>query len=251
MHTVINKKKILSLLLQQWQRSFNNKYMSYIINKPLNNNNGNDYYGGGSGEYNIVANATIENQSNQFHYEIGLGSINRMKIESIRKSFPSNYFVIPTKVLIPIPNPKTKIDTYQMAKYRTIVTRDIYPRLDLYIGIQYGMWKEDAINFKINENVIKTVNNDNDDDDDDNNNNDKWIGACVYMSNRNGDDIALWTDLLSYNVNKDNSINNDDNNNNSDNFIVVVDSIESKLLQNVFRNSISFDYIEWFINKTK
>jgi len=241
MNRIINTNmKIQSLL---------NKQMSYLINRQLivnhatSNNKIKDY------NNNDVAGATIENQLKQFHYEIGLGSINRMKIESVRKSFPSNYFVIPTKVLIPIPNPKTKIDTYQMAKYRTIVTRDIYPHLDLYVGIQYGMWKEWAINLRINNN--NDIIDDNDDDSsniDDKNNDDKWIGACVYLSNQNGDNIAIWTDLLTYNRNKDNTIvKNDDND--YDNVVVTVDSIESKLLQSVFKKYITFDYIERFIHE--
>ena len=234
MNRIINTNMKTNMKIQ----SLLNKQMSYLINRQLivNHANHNNVKGYNNNNNNDVAGATIENQSKQFHYEIGLGSINRMKIESVRKSFPSNYFVIPTKVLIPIPNPKTKIDTYQMAKYRTIVTRDIYPRLDLYVGIQYGMWKEESINLRIN-------NNDSID-----NNDDKWIGACVYLSNQNGDNIAIWTDLLTYNRNKDNTIvKNDDND--YDNVVVTVDSIESKLLQSVFKKYITFDYIERFIHE--
>lgn len=209
------------------------KHMSYLINKQLPIDHSINNSVKWKGYNNNVAGATIENISKQFQYEIGLGSINRMKIESVRKSFPSNYFVIPTRVLIPIPNPKTKIDTYQMAKYRTIVTRDTYPQLDLYVGIQYGMWKEESINLRINNN------NDSNDD----SNDDKWIGACVYLSNQNGDNVAIWTDLLTYNRNKDNTIVDNDYDN-----VVTVDSIESKLLQSVFKKYISLDYLEWFIH---
>lgn len=110
--------------------------------------------------------------------KIALGSMCKSKIRGIESAFTSaeiKYCEVPLEVA----QPRSKLQTEEMAIIRAKHAQSKFPDCDLFIGIQNGMWpieNSDKVTSYTQEGFENMLD-----------------GACIYLFGKNVEPVSLWT----------------------------------------------------------
>lgn len=111
--------------------------------------------------------------------KIALGSTCKSKIRGVESAFTSA-LVKACDVPLEIKQPRSKLQTEELAIARASYAQTTFPDCDLFVGIQNGMWPIES-----KDNPLPPVVQDGYEN--------MMDGACIYLFGKNVEPVSLWT----------------------------------------------------------